>query len=127
MSDKYPLVCVDVETTGLSQEDEVVAISIRLLNPDGTPTHDEFFSYVKADRAMSEGAYQVNRITPEILADAPDKFQLCYKLKHWHSLVLGGTLTCPMGHNYAGFDKARVERLLGDYLVTYSTIIWMTP
>ncbi|HSR34551.1 MAG TPA: exonuclease domain-containing protein [Anaerolineae bacterium] len=69
--DEIAFALFDVETTGLSpayghRVCEVACLRLR----DGVEL-DRFESFVDPERAISAGAYHVNRITPEMLAGAP--------------------------------------------------------
>lgn len=69
--DEANFVIVDVETTGLSVEYgdrvcEVGAVKLR----DGAII-ETFSSLINPQRPISAGAYQVNRISPHMLTDAP--------------------------------------------------------
>jgi DNA polymerase III epsilon subunit-like protein len=114
MTDKYPLACVDTETAGLKLTDDVLAISIRMLEPDGTPTSTEFYSLIHTDKKISAEAFNVNGITKEDLKDAPTKDQVIHSIEYWWKRHVYGLKLSPMGHNFIGFDKPRVELLLGD-------------
>ena len=114
MSDKHPLVCIDTETNGLHLTDDVLSISIRALNPDGTPTDTEFYSLIWSDQLSNPDAFKVNGITREELQAAPTRDVVIESLKYWHMKNFNGKKLSPMGHNFIGFDKPRVERLLGD-------------
>jgi len=114
MSDKHPLVCIDTETNGLRLIDDVLSISIRALNPGGTPTDTEFYSLIRSDQLSNPDAFKVNGITREELQAAPTRDVVIESLKYWHMKNFNGKKLSPMGHNFIGFDKPRVERLLGD-------------
>ena len=114
MSDQYQLVCIDIETNGLKLEDDVLSISIRDLNPDGTPTDTEFYSLIRSDQPSNPEAFAVNGITREQLKEAPTKEEMLISLRYWHMKNFNGKKLSPMGHNFMGFDKPRVERLLGE-------------
>ncbi len=69
--DESDFVVVDVETTGLSVENgdrvcEVAAVKLR-----GGAVMESFGSLIDPCRPISAGAYAVNRISVEMLADAP--------------------------------------------------------
>lgn len=114
MSDKHPLVCIDTETNGLRLTDDVLSISIRALNPNGTPTDLEFYSLIRSEQESNPEAFKVNGITREQLKDAPTKEEMLISLKYWHMKNFDSKKLSPMGHNFIGFDKPRVERLLGE-------------
>ena len=114
MSDQYQLVCIDTETNGLDLTDDILAISVRLLYPDGSPTDTEFYSLVYSDQPENKEAYAVNHISREDIQRAPHREELIVKLKGWWLKIGYGKVFSPMGHNFLGFDKPRVERLLGE-------------
>ena len=69
-------VIVDVETTGLSPRTgdrivEIAAIRVKDLKPA-----DRFYALVNPQRDISYGAFLVNRITREMLRDAPPACQV---------------------------------------------------
>lgn len=57
---------LDTETTGFSQEAEIVQLSV--LSPDGTTLLD---TLVKPEGPIDPSAQDIHKITPEMLADAP--------------------------------------------------------
>ena len=69
--DETDFVILDVETTGLSPDTgdrvcEVAAVKLR-----GGAVVKSFGTLINPCRPISSGAYQVNRISPEMVADAP--------------------------------------------------------
>ena len=114
MSDQYQLVCIDTETNGLNLVDDILAISIRLLHPDGSPTDTEFYSLIHSDQPENKEAYDVNHISREDIQRAPHKEEVLVRLRDWWLKTSYGVVLSPMGHNFLGFDKPRVERLLGE-------------
>jgi DNA polymerase III epsilon subunit-like protein len=120
MSDPRLLACVDLETNGLTLQEDTLAISVRLLNMDGTPTDVEFYSLIHTDQPLNTEATSVNGITKEQLSEAPKKEEVVESLRIWWIKNCFGVPTCPIGHNYLGYDKPRMELLLGDSL--YSKI-----
>jgi DNA polymerase III epsilon subunit-like protein len=77
------------------------------------PTDTEFFSYIYTDKINDPEAYKVNRITLETLMSAPKKEEVLERIRFWWMEKCYGVQTAPMGHNFIGFDKPRVEQLLG--------------
>ncbi|MGA2623246.1 MAG: exonuclease domain-containing protein [Bacteroidota bacterium] len=78
--DETDFLVVDVETTGLSPDTgdrvcEIGAIKIR-----GGAVVDTLSSLVNPCRPISAGAYAVNRISPAMVADAPEFHQLAERL-----------------------------------------------
>jgi len=99
-------VIVDVETTGLSPRFgdriiEIAALKVRDLQPV-----EEFVTFINPRRALSYGAFLVNRITPEMLKDAPtaDKAMPAF-------LDFAGQ-ACLVGHNIS-FDLSFIAHELG--------------
>ncbi len=64
-------VVLDVETTGLSSRHGDKIIEVAAVKCEGLRVTDRFESLVNPQRPLSYGAYQVNRISPEMLKDAP--------------------------------------------------------
>ena len=69
--DETDFLIVDVETTGLSPDSgdrvcEIGAVKIR-----GGAVIESFGSLINPQRPISAGAYAVNRISPQMVADAP--------------------------------------------------------
>ena len=112
MSD-FKLVCVDIETNGLSLDDNVLAISLRALNDDGTPTVQEFYSLIRNTQPLNPDSFAVNGITREQLSEAPTKDEVLFAINAWHMKNFYGLKLSPIGHNFLGFDKPRAEKLLG--------------
>ncbi len=113
MRDSYQLVCVDIETNGLFVEDDVLSISVRLLYPDGSPTEDEFFSYINTKQPLNKVATDINKIKQEDIDKAPTAQEVYIKLCSWIAEKECDLPLSPMGHNFLGFDKAKVEKLFG--------------
>jgi DNA polymerase III epsilon subunit-like protein len=113
MSDPYQIICVDTETNGLELNDDIIAVSLRVLEQDGSPTDIEFFSYIYAEKFNDPEAYKVNKISLETLAAAPKKEEVIESIRFWWSRHCYGVQVSPMGHNFIGFDKPRLELLLG--------------
>lgn len=113
-NDRLPLVCIDTETNGLALHDDVLAISVRLLKDNGIPTDEEFYTLIRSDQPINTEAYAVNGITQEQRTTAPTKEEVCLNLQQWWTKTCYGIQLSPIGHNFLGFDKPRVELLLGD-------------
>lgn len=62
----------DTETTGLEPQSGDRIVEIAAVKLKGKVRLAEFQSLVNPHRIVSEGAFQVNRITQEMLKDAPD-------------------------------------------------------
>jgi len=112
-TDRLQLVCVDTETNGLALTDAILSISIRLLEQDGTPTEKEFYSLIRTDQAINPAAHAVNKITREQIDAAPSTEEVIFNLNQWWVKTCYGAQLSPIGHNFLGFDKTRVELLLG--------------
>jgi DNA polymerase III epsilon subunit-like protein len=113
VSDQHQLVCIDIETNGLSMDDDILSISVRALNADGTPTDIEFYSLIYTEQDINPDAFHVNGISKGTLLQAPKKHDVLFDLQTWHAKQFFGAKLSPMGHNFIGFDKPRVEKLLG--------------
>ncbi len=63
-------VAFDLETTGREiADDEIIQIgAVKIINGE---VHDEFVTYVYTDRKIDQEAYEVNRISQAMIADAP--------------------------------------------------------
>lgn len=96
-------VVFDLETTGVSPVyDEVVEISgIRVAD---SRVVEEFTSLVNPGRHISDGASQVNGITDEMVADAPDFQEVLGKF-----LDFAGSSVL-VGHNIHSFDLNFIYR-----------------
>src|SRR5689334_20295886 len=68
---EIPLVFLDLETTGLSRRkgERVCEVAILRREPDGTETWLE--TLIQSDRPVSPGAFQANKISGEMLKNAP--------------------------------------------------------
>lgn len=64
------LAVIDLETTGLSNSDEIIEIAIVTLGPDGAVI-DELETLVRPGRAVSPGASRVNGLVDADLTSAP--------------------------------------------------------
>lgn len=113
-TDKLQLVCLDTETNGLSINDDILTISARILNPDGTPTEREFYSMIYSDASTNADAFAVNGIKREDLLVSPKKERVIEEFLLWWAKECHGKRVSPMGHNFLGFDKPRLERFFGD-------------
>ena len=68
---EVPLTFVDVETTGLSPRDGDRVCEIALIRREPGVRERIFSSLIDPKRAISPGAYRVNRITAKMLKGAP--------------------------------------------------------
>ncbi len=104
---------VDVETTGLSPEEErIVEVGVVILDPAGVEL-SSFCTLVDPDR--HPGPTHVHGISPQMLAGAPTFTSIQPFLAH----QLSGRVV--VGHNVEGFDlaflRAECRRAGGDELV----------
>lgn len=112
-TDKYPLCCIDFETNGIFLNEDSLAVSIRLLKPDGTPTKTEFYSLIYSDQILNPQALAVNHLTEEQVRSAPTAEQVVNLFLRWKRTHLNLPLLSPMGHNFIAFDYPRLRKLLG--------------
>jgi len=61
----------DTETTGLSPHSGDRVVEIAAIRFKGDRQLDQFSSLIRTDKEVSPGAFAVNRITPQMLKDAP--------------------------------------------------------
>jgi len=107
-----PMICIDLETGGLGLNDDILSISARLLNKDGTPTDTVFSSYVKPTKKPSKEALLINNINEEQLAAAPTRKQVAEEYFEWQFKLAEGKQSTPVGHNYCSFDSPRLNLFL---------------
>src|SRR3990167_4128835 len=69
--DDVDFVVFDVETTGLSPKDGDRIVEIGALRYKNGQAWDSFSSLLNPQRPVSPGAFAVNRISQEMLKDAP--------------------------------------------------------
>ncbi|MGI6367770.1 MAG: exonuclease domain-containing protein [Anaerolineae bacterium] len=100
--EQAPLSVVDVETTGLDPTRGDRVIEVALLGIQQGEVRVEWQRLVNPQRAVSWGAYRVNHISDEMLADAPMFAEIADELlSHLHGTVF-------VGHN-ALFDLAFIK------------------
>ena len=93
-----PLVCLDLEATGLwTDTDRIVQIATLTVTPEGRVT--PWSSLVHPEQPMPSGAVAVHGITDAMVADAPTFAQLGPTLT---TLFSGADLA---GYNIRGFDR----------------------
>ena len=97
------LIYLDLETTGLEEEDRLCALGIIVVETNTTKCYE---SYVKASRKVRAEAMAVHHITNEMLVDAPDfeKSEVFEVLKRYNN-----TETILLGHNI-NFDIAMLAK-----------------
>jgi len=91
----HQLDCVvfDVETTGLSPVDGDRIIEIAAVKMRNHEIIDTFESFVNPKRSIPKEAQAINKITPEMVADAPTADQVLPRMISF----IGGA--CLVGHN----------------------------
>ncbi len=109
----YGCLMVDTETTGLTDDDEVVEIALG----DCQTEVIVFDSLIKTDKEINEYAFKVNQITPEMLKDAPTLEEV------WHNLeaIIGNRILLASN---SPFDERLLNQSLAKYGLTCS-FIWM--
>ena len=104
--DDVDFVIFDVETTGLSPKDGDRIVEIGALRYKNGQALDSFSSLLNPQRPVSPGAFAVNRISQEMLKDAPTAAEVLPKF-----LEFAGN-GCLAGYN-VGFDMGFLEAELG--------------
>ncbi len=99
-------VIFDVETTGLSPKDGDRIVEVGALRYKNGQAWDSFSSLLNPGRPVSPGAFAVNRISQEMLKDAPIAEEVLPKF-----LEFAGK-SCLAGYN-VGFDMGFLENELG--------------
>lgn len=99
---------LDTETTGLLQDGGEI-IQIALLRPDGTPL---FESLVKPTRPIQPRAGYVNRITNEMVANAPSFAEIYPKLREVlvDSLIVSYNVAFDQAMFYQACHAASLEK-----------------
>lgn len=107
---------VDIETNDLPLSSEILEISIRILDDNNYPTDIEFSSLIKPSKKLCKYSKDVCGFSDEELvnADPPEvvKSNLCF----WIYENFVSDRVIPIGHNYSGFDKPRLELFLGNLM-----------
>jgi len=114
--DEVPLAFVDVETTGLNPSFGDRICEVAILRCAYGETVARLEQLVKPLRPVSPGAFAVNRITAELLADAPTFPQIAADVL---ALLDGAAV---VGHNIA-FDLGFLVPELGQAGYTLSSIV----
>ncbi len=95
---KFDFVVFDLETTGLCpQQDEIIEIAA-LGVKNGLPV-EQFQRFVKPLHGLSAAAMEINRITEEMLVNAPGFAEAFFDFQSF--LGMDAVL---VGHNIIGFD-----------------------
>ena len=97
-----PLVFLDVETTGLSAQDGDRICEIAILRKEKSGRIKRWHSLINPMRPISPGAAAVNKITDEMVREAPEFRKVAKKIL---KLIEGSALVC---HN-ARFDLSFVS------------------
>lgn len=112
------LAFLDVETTGLSTQDGDRVCEIAILRRDENGEIQRWHSLVNPLRPISSGAQAVNRITPEMLQEAPVFEKVAPKVLE---LIEGSRLVC---HNaYFDLNFLAMELALCDIALPQLQII----
>ncbi len=101
----YSKNCVlfDIETTGLSSENDAI-IELSALKVVGSEVTDEFSTLVNPHRHIPEIASSINGITDDMVRNAPDIDQV---IKDFKAFVGNDVLA---GHNIKNFDLRFIQR-----------------
>ena len=100
--DEVDFLVVDVETTGLSADRGDRVCEIGAIKMRGGAIIDSFGTLIDPRRPISAGAYAVNRISPEMIAQAPVFENIVERL---HELMKDSAL---VAYN-AGFDVSFID------------------
>jgi DNA polymerase III epsilon subunit family exonuclease len=96
---------LDVETTGLSAESGDRVIEIGVVKVRSGAVIDSFNFLINPERPISTGAFLVNHISPQMVADAPKFIEIAPRLIHF----LGG---CVIAAYNSPFDMSFIENEL---------------
>lgn len=105
---EIPLVFFDLETTGLSMRkgERICEVAILRRDPDGKETWLE--TLVKSERPVSPGAFQANKISPEMLEGAPRFSEVAPQIQE----ILQGAVGVAHNASFdAGFLRTEFERI----------------
>ncbi len=102
-----PLAFLDVETTGLRPDLEDRVVEVAVVRAQGPTEVARFVSLVNPQRRLNPEAMRVNRITPNIVADAPIFSELLDELL---PLVEDVVLVCHNAPFDLGFLEAELRR-----------------
>jgi len=105
--DKAAWVIFDVETTGLSPRQGDRICEIAALKLKGPKTVDRFHSLVNPQRPISPGAYRVNHISKEMVADAPT---ITVILPRFLNFIKGSVLVAYNAPFDLGFIEHELEK-----------------
>ncbi len=116
------IIVFDVETTGLSPVDGDRIVEIAAMKIRGTHIVDRFHSLINPGRALPPEAMRVNKITEEMLADAPKAAEI---LPRMIDFISGG---CVAGHNvrfdlgFLCYELSLMGRKLNDITPALDTL-----
>lgn len=104
---------VDIETNGLALDANILEISVRAIDKKSYPTDIEFLSLIRSTKKLcsfskSSGFYE------EILNKEDYPLKVFKRLRNWTFDNFHGKVI-PIGHNYLGFDKYRLQVSMGDF------------
>lgn len=121
MSERRLVVC-DVETTGLDPEvHEIIQLSAAevVYNRDSNgfrekEVSNKFCTYIRPVlvEVIDASAMEVNQIPVSKLLKAPSQLQVRGEFFAWWEEVFGGETVTPLGHNFDGFDKRFLAKLM---------------
>ncbi len=128
-------VIFDVETTGLSPQAGDRVVEIAALKIKNFEPIDEFQTLINPERPISLAAFEVNRIAPEMLADAPKACDVLPALISFigDATLIGHNIRFDLGflhhelhragllkkHRYQGVDTVRIARQVMPQLGRY--------
>ncbi len=111
---KTEYVVFDVETTGLYPWNGDRILEIGAVKIKGGKKTDTFASLVNPDRPLREGAQRINKITSEMIIQAPDAGKILPRFLDF----IGGA--CCVAHNarfdadFVGYELAKIGRKMRD-------------
>lgn len=117
-------VSIDIETTGLSYNDDIIQIAAVIYEDDKEKDH--FSTYVKPSRSIPNEVTNINGITDDSVKDAPNINQA---LKSFFNFIDGYPI---IGFNSDSFDISRIEnksnvRLKNDRNIDVKTLAMTCP
>ena len=103
-----PLVFFDLETTGLSMRKGERVCEVAILRREPSGQEIWFDTLVKSNRPVSSGAFQANKISAEMLQDAPTFADISDKIQE----ILQGAVGVAHNASFdAGFLRTEFERI----------------
>jgi DNA polymerase III epsilon subunit-like protein len=117
MTQRYPLVCIDTETTGLKAGfHEIFEIAMVRIDDDFNLTNDylhEFITIEHPDR-FSLDAQRVTGKTAKDLMNLTPRHIVVEKIKNWIKDISVNGIIEPFGQNYYSFDNKFIKVLMGE-------------